>query len=330
MRKDLPKAYTIAIIVMTFVILIPTSIIEANSYSNNLTTSNAAQNSDVLSNASTPVRTMWLDSKYLFKNSPVQSVAETKTFLKSIENPDYVYVRPARVFDGNPGVLGLMSLNFASLVHSASSKTKVLAIVDVVTDNSSGRKDPEFCVSDIYCDLSNASNRNILVETMSQFVNHNGFDGVYIDIEPLISGTTWLPQMIEQFKALTHGKTVIVYGFSLVDDDHVSGYGWSTSYLQSVSSVADYVELRLYNFNVNTTETYNAKILDQITRVESAGLTEKVTFILPVYPGSSIHDPSIENIENAGPLVQTFNIGLFAQAYMTENDYVEYLALIGK
>jgi hypothetical protein len=123
---------------------------------------------------------------------------------------------------------------------------------------------------------------------------------------------------------------VIVYGFSLVDDSQASGYGWSTSYLKTVSSVADYVELRLYNFNLNTTESYNAKILDQIARVESAGLTEKVMFILPVYPASSIHDPSIEKIANAGPLVQPFNTGLFAQAYMTQNDYAEYLALLEK
>jgi hypothetical protein len=81
---------------------------------------------------------------------------------------------------------------------------------------------------------------------------------------------------------------------------------------------------------LNTTESYNAKILDQIARVESAGLTEKVMFILPVYPASSIHDPSIEKIANAGPLVQPFNTGLFAQAYMTQNDYAEYLALLEK
>ena len=227
-----------------------------------------------------------------------------------------------------------MTLNFASLIHSASSKTKVLAIVDIVTDNSSSQnnlisqnKDPDFTVSDIYCDLSNSSNRNTLVETMSQVVNNDGFDGVSLDIEPLASGTTWLPQMIQQFKALTDGKTVIVYGFSLVNDSKADGYNWSTSYLKSVCSVADYVELRLYNFNATTIDAYQADVLDQIARVESANLTAKILFVLPVFPASPIHDPSIETIANAGSLVQTFNTGLFSQTYMTQNDYTQYLAL---
>lgn len=338
-RKALILAIVVlvVIVIMITAILIPPPAIKEKDYSNNALTAKGTQASEVISNSTTPLRAMWLDNQYLYSNSPVQTVAQAKAFLKTIGNPDYVYVRPARVYDGNPGVLGVMTLNFASLIHSASSKTKVLAIVDIVTDNcsrqnnySNQNNDPAFSISDIYCDLSNASNRSTLIETMSQVVNNDGFDGVYLDIEPLMSGTAWLPQMIQQFKALTDGKTVIVYGFSLVDNSQADGYDWSTSYLKSVCSVADYVELRLYNFNSTTIDEYQAEILDQIARVESANLTAKILFVLPVFPASPIHDPSIENIANAGPLVQTFNTGLFSQTYMTQNDYAEYLALFGK
>lgn len=327
----------VAIVVMVTAILIPPLILKVNGYTNNALTSNGNQTSGIISNSTAPVRAMRLDNQYLYSNSPVLTVAQARAFLKSIGNPDYVYVRPARVYDENPGVLNVMTLNFASLIHSASSTTKVLAIVDLNTDNSSSQNNynclnnnPDFSISDIYCDLSNASNRNTLVETMSQVVNYYGFDGVYLDIEPLMSGTTWLPQMIQEFKALTDGKTVIVYGFSLVNDSQADGYGWSTSYLKSVCSVADYVELRLYNFNSTTIDAYQAEILNQIAKVESANLTAKILFVLPVFPDSPIHDPSIENLANSGPLVQTFNTGLFSQTYMTQNDYSEYLALFGK
>lgn len=327
----------VTIVVMATAILIPPPNINVNGYSSNALTDKGTQFSEVNSDSTNPVRAMSLDNQYLYSSSPVQTVAQARVFLKSIGNPDYVYVRPARVYDGNPGVLTVMSLNFASLIHAASSTTKVLSIVDINTDNSSSQNNyyglnnnPDFSISDIYCDLSNASNRNTLVETMSQVVNYYGFDGVYLDIEPLMSGTTWLPQMIQEFKALTDGKTVVVYGFSLVNDSQADGYGWSASYLKSVCSVADYVELRLYNFNSTTIDAYQAEILNQIARVESANLTSKILFVLPVFPASPIHDPSIENIANAGPLVQTFNTGLFSQAYMTQNDYAEYLALFGK
>ena len=284
----------VIIVIMVTAILMPPSTINVNGYSSNTFVDKGTHVLEVNSESTSPVRAIWLDNQYLYSSSPIQTVAQAKAFLKSIGNPDYVYVRPARVYNGNPGVLSVMTLNFPALVHAASPRTKVLAIVDIVTENSSSQNnynaqsdDPYFSVSDIYCDLSNATNRNILVETMSQVVNNHGFDGVCLDIEPLMSGTAWLPQMIQQFKAFTYGKTVIVYGFSLVADSKADGYDWSTSYLKSVCSVADYVELRLYNFNSTTIDAYKADVLNQITTVESANLTAKVLFVLPVFPASA-------------------------------------------
>ncbi len=324
------KAITAATLLILFIALIP--IFEANTKSASKPAApQEIDNPDTLNHSKNPTRTMWLDNRYLYGNSPVKNVAQAKAFLNSIANPDFIYLRPARVYNGNPSVVSVMTLNFASLIHSASSRTKVLAIVDIVTEKSSDKpNDPDFLTSDIYCDLSNASSRNTLVETMSQVVNKNDFDGVYLDIEPLNSGTAWLPQMIEQFKALTDGKTVIVYGFSLVDDSQAGKYDWSTSYLKTVCSFADYVELRLYNFRLQTPEAYKEKVQEQITRVESAGLTQKILFNLPAYPASPNHDPAIENIANAGPLVQKYNTGLFSQVYMTETNYAEYLGLFAK
>jgi hypothetical protein len=74
-------------------------------------------------------------------------------------------------------------------------------------------------------------------------------------------------------------------------------------------------------------------VLDQVSRVQSAGLISNVLFTLPAFPNSlnpTDHDSSIENIANSGLLVQTFNTGLFCQEYMTQSEYTEYLALFGK
>jgi hypothetical protein len=208
-----------------------------------------------------------------------------------------------------------------SLIHSASSRTNFLANIDIVTDNAS---------SSIFRDLSDEGSRNILVERVAQVVNTDCFDGVYFDIEPLTSGATWLPQMIQQIKELTDNKTVVVYGFSFLDDSRANGYGWSAAYLTSVCSAANYVELKMYNFNASTAAMYQAKVLDQIAKVVAAGLTQKILFNLPAYPASPMHNPSIENIANAGPLLQEYNTGLFCQAYLTQSDSADYLALFGR
>ena len=105
---------------------------------------------------------MWLDKSYLSSGSPVKTIIQAQNFLKSIENPDFVDVRPARVYDGNPPVIDVMTFNFASLIHLASSTTKILAIVDIVTDDSS---------HEIYCDLSIESNSGTLTKTITQVIN---------------------------------------------------------------------------------------------------------------------------------------------------------------
>ena len=271
-----------------------------------------------INTAQTPIRAMWITNDVLYSSGGVRTSEQAIAFLDSIGNPDYVYVRPAYVAHGNPSVTVTMTINFATLVHSVSNKTKVLASIDIITDDPS---------SNTYCDLSNQANRDTLITSMSQFINNYGFDGAIFDIEPLESGTTWLPVMIQQLKSLTD-KPVIVYSFKIVDQGF--GYGWTASYLQSVASAADYVEISLYDYGCKTISAYQDKVLDQISRVQTAGLISQALFVLPAFPDDlnpTYHNSMIENIAIAGPLVQTHNTGLFSQEFMTQNEYEQYLTL---
>jgi spore germination protein YaaH len=313
-------ATLVAILIMTTTNSVPPSTFEVAADSNNSKEINLQLTGII---AAPQIRAMWLGSNFLL-HPTVQTVEQAKNFLNSIGNPDYVYVRPAYTVDGNPDFFEIMTINFASLVHSASNKTKVLATIEIVTDNPANY---------IYCDLSNQTNREIVVTSMAQIINKYGFDGTVIDIEPLMSGTTWLPQMIQQLKTLT-GKPVIIYGFRIVDQGILltEGYGWTASDMQAIASIADYVEISLYNFGCTTANAYKNAVLDQISRVTAAGLISKILFILPTFGTTdpNLHDDTIETLYNAGPLVQSLNTGLYDYQDITNADLSLYVSWFGR
>jgi len=266
---------------------------------------------------------MWLGSNFVV-HPTVQTVDQARDFLNRIGNPDYVYVRPAYTVDGNPNFFETMTINFADLVHSASNRTKVLATIEIVTDDPTNY---------IYCDLSNQTNRDIVVTSMAQIVNKYGFDGTVIDIEPLHSGTTWLLEMIQELKSLT-GKPVILYAFRLVDQGILltEGYGWTESDMKAIALVADYIEISLYNYGCTTANEYKNAVLDQISRVTAAGLQSQVLYILPAFgtTNPSLHDDTIETLSNAGPLVHSYNTGLYDYQDITDADLALYVSLFGR
>lgn len=238
-------------------------------------------------------------------------------FLEKLHYPDLLYIQPAVIRNKNPHYTRYPdpSNKFVAQIKSLSPKTKIFALINMSANSTVGA----------WIDFTDSNQVGILTTTIAQFVIANGFDGAYLDIEPVTERAAWYISLIQQLRTKMPDKSILSYGFRITNTPRQS-WGWTPDYFREVARMLDYIELSTYNTSSLTVSQWQAFLAYQSNKVDELGLNN-VIFILPAYAATSIHNPAVENIGNATSIREK-NTSVFSEAYMTDADWTAYAQFI--
>lgn len=153
-----------------------------------------------------------------------------------------------------------------------------------------------------------------IVDFSERIINDFGFDGVFVNIEPVWDEDEHFLSILRQIRARLGVDTRIAVaappdwtpiGVNIpIPPNIIPGTIWSTEFKQSTALLVDEIAVMAYNSGFSAAEDYSAWVAYQVQAFASAvaglGVLTHIVVGIPTYdaepPG---HDPLVENIQSA-------------------------------
>jgi hypothetical protein len=162
--------------------------------------------------------------------------------------------------------------------------------------------------------LDDASVQKAVADFSKQVVTEFGFEGVFLNIEPVTNGDQHFLDLLSKVRAaLPQGTPVAVaippdwspIGANIpVPPRIVPGTAWDKSYKQSVALLADQMAIMAYNSGLTSAADYSTWVAYQVQTFAQAIAELKtdtqIIIGIPTYPAEPPgHDTTVENIDSA-------------------------------
>jgi hypothetical protein len=162
--------------------------------------------------------------------------------------------------------------------------------------------------------LDNPTVQTQIVDFSERLINDFGFDGVFVNIEPVWNEDDHFLAILRQIRARLGADTRIAVaappdwtpiGVGIpVPPNVIPGTIWSVEFKQSTALLVDEIAIMAYNSGLSAAEDYSAWVAYQVQAFASAvaglGVLTDIVVGIPTYdaepPG---HDPLVENIQSA-------------------------------
>jgi hypothetical protein len=160
-----------------------------------------------------------------------------------------------------------------------------------------------------------------------------GFDGAYVDVEPVkLSQRTLYINFLKQLKAtLPQNATTAVYSANL--DESSDDWAWPYAFFRQVSNYTNVIELQGYDEGFSTSSQYQAYLVNQMKAVSAKNWTS--AFML----GVPTHNPAPETLSNAiaaykaglsaYPANPFIGVSIFAEWTITQKDWATFENMTG-
>lgn len=162
--------------------------------------------------------------------------------------------------------------------------------------------------------LADAAVQTQIVDFSERIVNDFGFDGVFVNIEPVWNEDENFLSVLRQIRARLGDAARIAVaappdwtpiGVNIpIPPNIIPGTIWSVEFKQSMALLVDEIAVMAYNSGLSTAEDYSAWVGYQVQAFASAvaglGVLTDIVIGIPTYdaelPG---HDPLVENVQSA-------------------------------
>jgi hypothetical protein len=234
---------------------------------------------------------------------------------------------------------------FARALHADDPGVQILAWMGQINDEGSSAG------SDNDIDISLPGTQQNIADTAAIFTGKLGFDGVHLDIEPVLNNDRHFLDLLDVTRQAIGGNKILsiatpnwVVARASEFIDGLTGHPnnwWTTYYFQVVSHHADQIVVMLYNTGMPTAPLYEALVQQETVHVlrdvQLAGSQASVLIGIPTYTGGttrSFHDSAenmhtglagiINGLNTSGYIAPFTGVAIYAEWVTTSGDWSTY------